>query len=94
LGDDGYHVSTEVRFSPLANKEILQLASFVDHGGMSIKNPAGTKSPRHLTGLGYGLRLKLPYDFNVRFDVGFPVQPTKTSSGERPTFYIQSAIRF
>lgn len=98
LGDDGYNVSTELRVSPLPNKEIAQMALFVDHGGVSIKNPpVGTKSYRHLTGVGLGLRLNLGNDlnsFNMRFDVGFPVQPSKASSEERPTFYIQAAVRF
>ncbi len=98
LGDDGYNVSTELKVSPLPNKEIVQMAFFVDHGGVSIKNPpAGTKSYRHLTGVGLGLRFNLGNDlnsFNMRFDVGFPVQPSKASSGERPTFYIQAAARF
>lgn len=95
LGDDGYNLSTEIRVAPFANKEALQLAFFADHGATSIKDPpAGTKSYQHLTGIGYGLRLRLPYDFNVRFDVGYPVQPSKTSSGERPALHIQSSVRF
>jgi len=95
LGEDGYNVSTELRVSPLPNQEILQLAFFVDHGGASIKNPApGIKSYHHLTGVGYGFRLSLPYNISGRFDVGFPVQPSKASSGDRPTLYIQAAARF
>jgi hemolysin activation/secretion protein len=79
----------------LPNKEIGQLAFFIDNGGISIRNPpVGTKKYRHLTGVGYGLRLNLPYNFNARFDVGFPVQPSKASTGDRPTFYIQAATRF
>lgn len=95
LGDDGYNVSTELRVSPLPNKEIAQLAFFVDNGGISIKKPpVGTKNYRHLTGVGFGLRLNLPYNFNTRFDVGFPVQPSKASTGDRPTYYIQAAVTF
>jgi len=95
LGEDGYNVSTELRVSPLPNTEILQLAFFVDHGGVSIKNPApGVKSYHHLTGVGYGFRLSLPYNITGRFDVGFPVQPSKASSGNRPSLHIQAAARF
>ena len=95
LGDDGYNVSTEIRVSPLPDPEILQLAFFVDHGGVSLKDPPpGIKKYNHLTGGGFGFRLNLPYNVNGRFDVGFPLQPTKVSSGDRPTLYIQAAVRF
>ncbi len=95
LGDDGYNVSTEIRLFPLPDKEMLQLLFFLDHGGVSTKKPSpGTKSYYHLTGVGYGLRLKLPYQIGARFDVGFPIQPTKTSSGERPALTIQVEIKF
>jgi hemolysin activation/secretion protein len=95
LGDDGYNVSTELRVSPLPNQEILQLAFFVDHGGVSIKDPPpGVKKSHQLTGAGYGFRLSLPYNINGRFDLGFPVKPAKASNGDRPSLYIQAAVRF
>jgi len=96
LGDDGYNVSTEARITPFPDKGIGQLVFFVDHGGASIKDPPpGVKKYNHLTGAGFGLRLDIPsYHFNSRFDVGFPVQPAKASSGGRPTFYIQTVVRF
>jgi hemolysin activation/secretion protein len=95
LGDDGYNVSTELRVSPLPNREILQLAFFVDHGGVYIKDPPpGIKKHNHLTGAGFGFRLHLPYSISGRFDVGFPIQPAKASNGDRPTLYIQAAVRF
>ena len=95
LGDDGYNVSTELRVSPLPNQEILQLALFVDHGGVSIKDPpSGVKKYNHLTGAGFGFRLNLPYNINGRFDVGFPVHPPKASTGDRPTLYIQAMAKF
>jgi hemolysin activation/secretion protein len=94
FGDHGYNVSTELRVSPWANK-VAQLAFFVDNGGISVKNPpAGTKKYRHLTGVGYGLRLSLPYNLSARFDLGFPVQPSKTSSKERPVAHVQGAVMF
>lgn len=98
LGDHGYTISTELRGSPLPNRDILQLAFFVDHGAVAIREaPPGTQSYHNLTGIGYGLRLNYSYrsvSFNGRFDVGFPVQPSKTSSGERPVLYIQAALNF
>ncbi|HEY7320395.1 MAG TPA: ShlB/FhaC/HecB family hemolysin secretion/activation protein [Candidatus Binatia bacterium] len=95
LGDNGYNISTELRISPLPNREILQLALFVDHGGVSLKDPPpGIKKHNYLTGAGFGFRLQLPYSINGRFDVGFPVQPAKASTGDRPTLYIQAAVRF
>ena len=72
-------------YPPLPNQEILQLALFVDHGGVSIKDPPpGIKKSQQLTGAGYGFRLNLPYNINGRFDVGFPVKPAKASNGNRP----------
>jgi hemolysin activation/secretion protein len=95
LGDDGYSVSTELRVSPLLNQEILQLALFVDHGAVSIKDPPpGIKKNQQLTGAGFGFRSNLPYNINGRLDVGFPVEPAKASSGGRPTLYIQAGVRF
>lgn len=95
LGDDAYNVSAELRVSPLTNKEIAQLAFFVDHGAVSVKQPAvGQKKYNDLTGAGFGLRLSLPYDFHARFDIGFPLKPSKPSSGGRPTYYVQAAVKF
>jgi hemolysin activation/secretion protein len=95
LGDDAYNVGAELRISPLANREIAQLAFFIDHGAVSVKRPAsGQKKYRDLTGAGLGLRLSLPYDLHARFDIGFPVKPAKASSGGRPTYYVQGVARF
>jgi hemolysin activation/secretion protein len=95
LGDDGYNISTELRVSPLPSEEIFQLAFFVDHGGVSIKDPPpGIKKYNQLTGAGFGFRLSLPYNINGRFDVGFPIKPAKASNGDRPSLYIQAAVRF
>lgn len=98
LGDHGYNVSTEFRVSPLSNRDFLQLAFFVDHGAVAIREaPAGTQSYSTLTGVGYGLRLNYSYrslSFNSRFDIGFPIQPSKSSSKERPMLYIQAVLSF
>jgi hemolysin activation/secretion protein len=95
LGDDAYNVSAEFRVSPLTNNEIAQLAFFIDHGAVSVKKPAiGQKKYNDLTGAGFGLRLSLPFDFHTRLDIGFPVKPTKPSSGGRPAYYVQAAVKF
>jgi hemolysin activation/secretion protein len=98
LGDHGYNLSAEFRLSPLPNRDILQLAFFVDHGAAAIREaPAGTRSYATLTGVGYGLRLNYSYrslNFNGRFDVGFPVRPSKSSTEERPMPYIQAILSF
>lgn len=94
-GDDGYSISAELRVSPLTNKELLQLAFFADHGGVSIKDPQLGQDKRHdLTGAGVGVRLKLPYDFNVRADVGFPIDPSRSSEDKDAVFYVQVVKRF
>jgi len=95
LGDDAYNVSAEVRLSPLPNKEIAQLAFFIDHGAVSIKKQVpGQSKYDDLTGAGVGVRLYLPYNVNFRFDVGFPIKPSRTSSGDRHVFYLQAGVKF
>jgi hemolysin activation/secretion protein len=98
LGDHGYSVSTEFRVYPLPQWDILQLAFFVDHGGVAVReSPAGSRSYHNLTGVGYGLRIAASYRslaFHGRFDVGFPVQPSKSSSDQRPMLYILVVASF
>jgi hemolysin activation/secretion protein len=79
----------------------VQLVSFIDHGAVRVRNPqAGEKKSESLTGAGPGLRVNLPYyDTAVRFDVGFPIDPTKAlggslSGGHSPTAYLQATARF
>jgi hemolysin activation/secretion protein len=98
LGDDGYSVSAEAR---LAVGKYVQLAAFVDHGAVRSRNPLpGEKRSQFLTGAGPGLRVNLPYyESALRFDVGFPIEPSKAlggsfSGGSSPTFYIQATARF
>ncbi len=98
LGDHGYNLSTEVRVAPLPARDLLQLAFFVDHGATAVRQASvGTRSYNTLTGVGYGLRLNYSYkdfSFSGRLDVGYPVQPSKSSSKERPVFYIQTSLGF
>ncbi len=95
IGDDGYSVTAELRVAPLTNKDLFQLAFFLDNGYVSVQSPgAGQKKTHSLTGAGGGVRLHLPYDFSVRADVGFPLDPSKTAEGKSSMFYIQAVKRF
>jgi hemolysin activation/secretion protein len=94
-GDDGYSVTAELRVSPLKNKELVQIALFMDNGWYSIKSPAvGQTKSDSLTGGGAGLRVNLPYDINMRFDAGFPIDPSRSSEGSEPIYYFQIVKKF
>ena len=91
-GDSGYAATAELRISPLQNIKLLQLAFFVDNGSIHVNNAVvGQKSSRSLTGIGTGVRLSLPYDLNIRADVGFPISPSKHHS---TTLYLQATKTF
>lgn len=95
LGDSGYSATAEMRISPLSNKELMQLAFFIDTGGIVVKNPVPGQEKHHaLTGGGAGLRFKLPYDFDIRADVGFPLSPTESSEKKDAILYLQAVKRF
>lgn len=96
LGDNGYSLTAEFRVSPLKDKELLQFAAFMDHGGASVKNPVvGQKKNHTLTGAGGGIRLTLlPYNFNIRVDVGVPIDPSTSSNGKDAVYYFQVVKRF
>ena len=94
-GDDGYNMTGEFRISPFENKEIVQLALFIDHGWYNIKNPAqGQTKNDSLTGGGAGLCFSLPYDIKARFDAGFPIDPSSSSEGSEPIYYFQIVKKF
>ncbi|GMT43471.1 MAG: heme utilization protein [bacterium] len=94
-GDSGYAATAELRIAPLADKKLLQLALFIDNGGIHVNNAVvGQKSSRSLTGIGTGVRLSLPYDFNIRADVGFPISPSKNADGHNMAFYLQATKTF
>jgi len=94
-GDSGYAATAELRISPLRNTKLLQIAFFIDNGSIKVNDAVpGQKSNRSLTGVGTGIRLNLPYDFNVRADVGFPVSPSKNADGHSAAFYLQATKTF
>lgn len=94
-GDYGYSLTAELRVAPLVNKEIFQLAFFMDNGGIWVKEPVVGQSSKHnITGGGGGIRLNLPYDFNIRADVGFPIDPSTNSDGKHVMYYLQAVKVF
>ncbi|MDP2157342.1 MAG: ShlB/FhaC/HecB family hemolysin secretion/activation protein [Nitrospirota bacterium] len=94
-GDSGYAATAELRVSPLSNKEILQLALFVDRGTAYVKNAvAGQKKHQSLTGGGVGVRLNLPYNFDIKADVAFPLSPSQSSDNKDAVLYLQAVKRF
>ncbi len=96
LGDHGYSATAEMRISPIsAQKDLVQLAFFIDTGGIIVKNPVvGQDSHHALTGGGAGIRLNLPYDIDIRADVGFPLSPDESSEGNDAMLYLQAVKRF
>jgi hemolysin activation/secretion protein len=94
-GDDGYSATAELRVAPLTNKEKFQIAFFIDNGFVSLQSPpAGVRKTQSLTGGGGGIRLVLPYEINIRADLGIPLDPHKTADGKSSMFYFQALKRF
>jgi hemolysin activation/secretion protein len=97
LGDNAYLVGIELRWSPVAElRDRLQLACFVDHGGVSLRNPQPGDLPRgsHLTGAGVGVRWGIADQSHLRVDLGFPIAPSDNRSGTFPVVYIGLQNRF
>lgn len=95
-GQQGYSMSLSLRASPLRQQELLQLAAFLDHGYVRRKYADGTTENRTLTGAGFGLYSKfdLYVPAELRFDVGWPIDPSDNSLGESPVLYMETALRF
>jgi hemolysin activation/secretion protein len=82
LGDLGYQVTAELNYSPLeedpetdwSERQLLQLAAFVDHGSAwRLNSLPGEIASRTLTGAGVGLRLGIFENAQLRLDLGFPI---------------------
>ncbi|MBI3268846.1 MAG: ShlB/FhaC/HecB family hemolysin secretion/activation protein [Planctomycetes bacterium] len=94
-GDQGYAFSLELRAAPLDDKSLLQVVAFLDHGGVSVRSPLiGQDKTRYLTGAGFGFRMGLPYNADIRLDLGWPLDPDDNSNDEDPVVYASSSIRF
>lgn len=95
LGDTGYLVSAELRWSPLKDdRDLFQTVLFVDHGGISQDTPApGIPGSVSLTGAGFGFRVNYEQT-RVRLDLGFPLSPERNARGLSPVLYGQVLTRF
>ncbi len=94
-GDSGYTASVEFRVAPLRDRNLVQFAVFADNGGVFINRPmVGQKKSHVLTGVGFGVRLGLLHELNVRADVGFPVKPAVNADGKGMAFYFQAVKTF
>ena len=75
LGDGGYNLSAEFRYSPLEdNLDLFQVACFLDHGGAYLKRPQPGEIPNQsVTGAGVGVRFKPTDNMTIRADLGYPI---------------------
>lgn len=96
LGDSGYAISGELRWSPVRdNPEIFQMVFFVDHGGIDIKNQFPGELPvDSLTGAGFGFRSSVTENTHLTLDVGFPISPSKTRLNDSAVVYGGIQTRF
>ncbi len=96
LGDSGYTVSGELRWSPLKDDpEILQLVAFLDHGGVRIIDRFPGELPvSSLTGAGFGFRSSLTEKTHLTLDIGFPISPTNNRLNRGPVVYGGIQTRF
>jgi hemolysin activation/secretion protein len=95
-GDSGYSAGLSFRLNPLADKQILQFATFLDYGHTYKRTIfPGSQHSTDLAGVGFGVSSHLmtvaPTD--VRFDVGFPLHPSTNRINDKPVLYLQTSIR-
>lgn len=78
LGDHGYTISGELRWSPIKeNPEIFQVVTFIDHGGVRIIDRFPGELPtNNLTGAGFGFRSSPNENTSLTLDIGFPIAPS------------------
>jgi len=96
-GDHGYQTSLELRFSPLEDRELLQLLAFVDHGGAFRQQTfIGQKRQDYLTGAGVGFRshFEAGVEGDLGLDIGWPIRPHDNVYNEAPVIYASVSIRF
>lgn len=96
LGDSGYSVSAELRWSPISsNPESFQVVTFIDHGGVSIKDKYPGELPvDNLTGAGFGFRSTVGENTHLTLDIGFPISPGRTRRGDNVAVYGGIQTRF
>jgi hemolysin activation/secretion protein len=90
LGDDGYTVNLEARYTLFSTKKSkYQLLAFGDHGMIRTKKPVlGQKDSEKLSGTGLGFYADINGMFDVRVDYGVPVG-TKTGDDSIVSFEVK-----
>lgn len=75
LGDNGYNLSAELRFAPIASdRQLFEVGAFIDHGGAAVKSPQpGEIGSASLTGAGVTFQFRLPEQTFIRADIGWPL---------------------
>jgi hemolysin activation/secretion protein len=96
LGDNGYTISGELRWSPLKkNPEIFQVVTFIDHGGVRIIDRFPGELPvESLTGAGFGFRSSPTENTHLTLDFGFPISPSKNRFNNSMAVYGGVQTRF
>ena len=97
LGDSGYVVSAELRWSPFNHiKDKFQTVFFIDHGGVTDnhKLPGDLPYGNTLTGAGFGVRYSFSSESNIRLDLGFPLAPANSPLEKGPAVYTGLQTRF
>jgi len=98
IGDSGFTASNElmysIRFSEKPGKNLLfQLAAFFDYGGIFISDPQlYDDKNEYLGGYGGGLRIFYGDRFQMKFDVGLPVN--KQEDEDDVYLYVLGNINF
>lgn len=91
-GDDGYVANAEGRFSILPDTSRWQLAAFIDHGQVHVREPmVGQKKWSSLSGAGIGGRAEIIKNLDARLDLGFPLGAQR---GKSCYLYIQARYSF
>ncbi len=101
LSDNGYSLHAEAQIAPFNDKGFFQAAIFVDQGeGYSKRVPIGEVQRVSLSGVGFGIRLNLPYaaptedrqkHFSLRADVGYPLEDGLLTQEGGSTYYVSLA---
>jgi hemolysin activation/secretion protein len=107
IGDNAFNAGAELRVLPIPGdyNEAVQLSLGLDYGLVQQRKPAvGQDKFQSLLGYGPGIKVNLPFNifsrtnyFTARFDVGFPINPSKIdnrTSNTRPVYYVSTALRF
>jgi hemolysin activation/secretion protein len=94
-GDAGYSTSVEYRFPLEAAHDDYQGALFADRGSVRVLDPSiGQQVTFEMTGVGVGLRLRLPSHMVGRVDLGQPLNAALPTDNRSPFLYTQLVSTF